>query len=115
LNRVWPVNPPAAPAETVAKVPQLAKKALFTASAALESGATALAIFFLALFLAWDPDRWLRSVAELWPGPWVEERIELFRKIGVGLRSYLFTLAIYIVAMGVAWSLVGALINPGTD
>lgn len=105
LNRVWPVNSAKAPAETAAKVPQLAKKALFTASAALEIGATALAVFFLGLFLAWDPERWLRGVAELWPGPWVEERVELFRKIGFGLRSYLFTLAIYIVTMGVAWSL----------
>jgi predicted PurR-regulated permease PerM len=105
LERVWPSHPAPAQGEGASKAPQIAKKALFTLSSVIEGGATALAVFFLGLFLAWNPERWLRGVAELWPGAPVEERIELLRKIGVGLRSYLFTLAVYIVLMGAAWAL----------
>jgi predicted PurR-regulated permease PerM len=103
IERFWPATE--APAQPNGKAPQLAKKALVTASAALEDAATALAVFFLALFLAIDPNRWLRGVAQLWPGPGVEDRIALIRRIGSGLRSYLVMMGLYIVVMGAAWAL----------
>jgi predicted PurR-regulated permease PerM len=103
LNRFLPSSEPA-PANAGSSAPQLAKKALITASAALEWGATALATFFLGLFLAWDPERWLRGVAQLLPGPPERDYLMLMRKTGKGLRSYLFALGLYIVVMGVAWA-----------
>ena len=44
-------------------------------------------------------------MAELWPGGDFEKRIKVWRRIGGGLRGYLFMLGLYIVIMGVAWSL----------
>jgi predicted PurR-regulated permease PerM len=104
LERLLPVQSSPEAGAKAAQAPALAKKAIMTASAALEGGATALAVFFLGLFLAWDPERWLRGVVELWPGPAVEERIELLRKVGGGLRTYLLTLGITMVLMAAAWA-----------
>jgi len=88
-----------------ASAPEVAQKALVTVSNLVETGADALAILFLAIFLAWNPDRWLRGVVELGPRVGIEERKALFCRIGGALRSYLFTYGIYIVAMGTLWSL----------
>jgi predicted PurR-regulated permease PerM len=83
----------------------VAKKALLTLSAVIDFGANALAVFFLAIFLAWSPARWLRGAAELGPRETVEARMDLYRRIGGALRSYLLTYGIYILAMGTLWGL----------
>lgn len=105
LNEIWPGHQQEQPKNSGVNTPELAKRALFTATAAVDWGANALATFFLGLFFAWSPERWLKGVAQLWPGPPLEQRIRLMRKIGDGLKSYLFTLALYIVIMGAAWTL----------
>jgi predicted PurR-regulated permease PerM len=84
---------------------ELAKKTLFTISAITEWSATALATFFLGLFLAWNPERWLRGVAGLWPDQAGDRYVALLRKIASALRSYLFALGIYMVAMASLWAL----------
>jgi predicted PurR-regulated permease PerM len=84
---------------------EVAKKAVGTASAIFGGLVDGLAVFFLAIYFAWDPDRWLRGVAELWPRGSPETRIDLMRKLGSALRSYLFAIGIYIVAMGTLWTL----------
>jgi predicted PurR-regulated permease PerM len=95
------------PKDTESKTPpaQMAKNAFGTASAILEGAFEALATFFLAIYLAWNPERWLRGVAELWPRGSPEQRIALYRKIGDALRSYLFTIGVYVLAMGTMWTL----------
>lgn len=105
LKHVLPASQSATAAPVGPKPAEVAKKALVTASTALEWSARALATFFFALFLAWNPERWIRGVAELWPRNLVERRIALFRRVGAALRSYLFTVGIYIVAMAVMWTL----------
>ena len=87
-----------------ASVTGTARKAWLTISNVLDLAAQALMVFFLALFLAWSPERWLQGIAELGPPDTVSERKALYRRIGAALRSYLFTYAIYIVAMGALWS-----------
>ena len=93
------------PVSSAPTAPELAQKAFFTVSTAVEWGATALAVFFLGLFWAWDPERWLKGVALLFGEQGVEERIALGRRLAGALRSYLFSMAVYILAMGGAWSL----------
>ena len=83
----------------------LAKTAFFTASSALEWGARLVATFFLGIFLAWDPTRWVRGVAGLWPRPGLEKRVELLRRISSAMRNYLFTLIISMFTMGFLWAL----------
>jgi predicted PurR-regulated permease PerM len=92
-------------AATQPQTAAIAKKAIVTASTALEAGANALATFFLALFLAWNPERWNRGIAMLWPDGNLAQRIALFSKLGAALRSYLISLAVAIVMMGVFWTL----------
>lgn len=87
------------------KPAQVAKKALVTISTALDWAARLLGTFFFGLFLAWDPERWLCGMAQLWPRDLVEARIALFRCIGAALRSYLFTVGIAILVMGALWTL----------
>lgn len=82
----------------------VASNAVGTASSVVEWTMEALATFFLAIYLAWNPERWLRGVAELWPRGSPENRIALYRKIGDALRSYLFSIAVYIIAMGSLWT-----------
>ena len=103
LERFWPESQNQSPAKLQA--PELAKKAIITASATLEWMATALATFFLALFLALNPERWLQGVAGLGPGPGTARRIALLRRMGQGLRSYLLMTGLYVVLMGAAWTL----------
>jgi predicted PurR-regulated permease PerM len=81
-----------------------ARQAFVTLSNLLNAGADALAVFFLSIFLAWNPDRWLRGVAQLGPRESVDDRKGLYCRIGGALRSYLFTYGIYIVAMGTLWA-----------
>lgn len=87
------------------KPADVAKQALVSARVFVEWAGRAVAVFFLALFLAWDPERWLRGIAPLVPGAPPEQRVELFRRIGAALRSYLFTIGVYIVAMASMWTL----------
>ncbi len=105
LRRFLPSTRPEDNPPGQARPLEMAKTALFTVSTALEWSADALAAFFLGLFLAWDPERWLQGVARLWPGNAIDRRIALLRQMGSALRSYLFTLAVYIVAMGSLWTL----------
>jgi predicted PurR-regulated permease PerM len=105
LNRVLPANNPSEGHANGPPPTETAKKVLITASSALEWGARLLATFFFALFLAWNPERWMRGIAELWPANLVERRIAVFRCIGAALRSYLLTVGIAIVVMAVLWSL----------
>lgn len=86
-------------------ITEVAKKSLVTASTAFKVGADALATFFLGIFLAWHPERWLRGIAVLWPGGNVEARMALLRRTGSALRSYLLSLAVAIVVMGSLWTL----------
>ena len=87
------------------KSSEVAKKAVGVVSGAFEGAARALATFFLALFLAWDPERWIWGVAQLWPRQVMARRVALFRCIGGALRSYLISIGIAIIAMAVMWSL----------
>lgn len=91
--------------ESITPASEITKKAVGTASAIFSGLVDGLAVFFLAIYFAWNPERWLRGVAALWPRGSPEERIALFRKIGDALRSYLFAIGIYIIAMGTLWTL----------
>jgi predicted PurR-regulated permease PerM len=84
---------------------ETAKKAVSTASSLLDWLFEALSTFFLALYLAWSPDRWLKGVAELWPKGNPDDRIAVYCRIGGALRSYLFSMAVYVVAMGTMWTI----------
>jgi predicted PurR-regulated permease PerM len=105
LKRVLPVGNAPAQNQASPELAQAAKKALVTASGALEGFARALATFFFGIFLAWNPERWIRGIAELWPPAFVEERVALFHSIGMALRSYLFTVGISMVGMALGWTL----------
>ena len=85
--------------------PRVAKKAVVVVSGAFEGAARALATFFLGIFLAWDPERWMWGVAQLWPRNVTPQRVALFRSIGAALRSYLISVGVAIIAMAVFWSL----------
>ncbi len=105
LKRVLPESQQVPTKQTGPETVQVAKKALVTVSTALDWIARLLGTFFFGLFLAWDPERWMRGVAELWPQQLVDARIELFRCIAAALRSYLFTVGISMVVMAVLWTL----------
>jgi predicted PurR-regulated permease PerM len=98
-------------AEKAASAPQgptaaaAARTAFITLSGLLDGAADALAIFFLAIFLAWNPDRYLQGIAELGPPETTAKRLGLYRQIGDALRGYLFTYGIYILAMGALWAI----------
>lgn len=104
LEHVLPATDPPASPDPGPKPTEAAKTAIITASSALEWGARGLATFFLALFLAWNPERWIRGMAELGRRDAVERRIGLFRRIAAGLRSYLVSMGVYMVAMAALWT-----------
>ncbi len=83
----------------------VAKAAVVSAANALGWLADALATFFLGLFLAWDPPRWIRGIAGLWGTGPPGRRIELVCTVVDALRSYLFVLMVYIFAMAAMWTL----------
>lgn len=84
---------------------EVAKSAWFTVSTALGVLADGLAAFFLAIFLAWDPQRWMRGIATIWPLGDVTHHMTLLHKMGAALRSYLLSLGLAIVVMAVLWML----------
>ncbi len=104
LDRLFPAGQPAEK-KPGPEPAQMAKKALLTASTALDWLARLLGTFFFGLFLAWDPERWIRGVAELWPRELVPARIALFRAIGAALRTYLFTVGVTMLVMAGLWTL----------
>jgi predicted PurR-regulated permease PerM len=83
---------------------EVAKTAFFTVSTAMEAAGAALATFFLGLFLAWDPERWLKGLAEVGPKGSRAWRMELYTKVASALKNYLFTVGIYMVMMGALWT-----------
>lgn len=81
------------------------KGAALFASRLLEGVITFVSIFFLAIFLAMDPERYVEGLARLLPGQPFEERCDLLYRIGESLRNYLVAMGIYMVAMAALWAL----------
>jgi predicted PurR-regulated permease PerM len=85
-----------------------ATKIALTAFAAarwtLEGAVGVVTVFFLALFFALDPDRYVRGVATLVPGP-PEPRVWLMYRCGQALRAWMIATGIEMAAVAAMWTL----------
>ncbi|MGE5524188.1 MAG: AI-2E family transporter [Rhodospirillaceae bacterium] len=82
-----------------------AKAAVVSAATLVEWIADVIAIFFLGLFIAWDPRRSVHGVVGLWRKEARPRVLRLVMSIISAVRSYLFTLMVYIVAMAMMWTI----------
>jgi predicted PurR-regulated permease PerM len=78
--------------------------ALAAVSVALGGAVNLLTIFFLALFFALEPERYLRGAAMLIPGP-EESHLALFSKIGAALREWMTATVIDMAVVALLWGL----------
>jgi predicted PurR-regulated permease PerM len=69
-----------------------------------EGFVTLVTIFFLALFFALEPERYVSGAARLWPGP-NEPQLDVMYKIGAALRAWMVATGIDIAVVAVLWSI----------
>ena len=83
---------------------QEASKVAWTAVSVVAGGVGALVtlvgVVFIALFCALDPDRYVRGIADLWPGPNAPQ-LWLMVRIGRALRSWMIAMGIDILVAAV--------------
>jgi predicted PurR-regulated permease PerM len=75
-----------------------------TASRVVEGFLTVLAVIFLGVFLALDPDRYVSGAARVLGGAPPAERVELLERMGSGLRSWLLAMGAQIVVTAILWT-----------
>lgn len=91
------------------QAPQLSKAgtaraAVVSAASLIEWIADAIAIFFLGLFIAWDPRRSVHGIVGLWRKEARPRVLRIVTSVVSAVRSYLFTLMVYILAMATMWT-----------
>jgi len=94
---------PAIESRQAARASDVALTFLGVAEKLLQGIVAAVAIFFIGIFLALDPQRYAQGLAALIPGP-NEDRVGLLVRIGQALRQYLTGLGIQITVMSVLWT-----------
>jgi predicted PurR-regulated permease PerM len=103
LERILPAGGPEAGPGLAGQVSKAAITALGVAVRAFDAAVDVVAIFFLGLFFALEPDRYVRGAAALWPGSDVAQ-VWLLYRIGRALRAWLLATGIDMAVVAGLWT-----------